>query len=58
MVLLKGMRNLKRIGELGREKNTGISTSPDTTEKNGMIWKKGNISQAGAGGKETPVNKS
>jgi hypothetical protein len=30
------------------ERNTGISTSPDLGEKNGVIWKRGNINQAGA----------
>jgi len=42
------IENLKRTGGLGRERNTGISTSPDMREKNGMIWKRGNMDQAGA----------
>jgi hypothetical protein len=41
------VENLKRTGGLGREKSTGISTSPDMREKNGMTWKRRNINQAG-----------
>jgi hypothetical protein len=42
------MDNLKRTGGHGREKNTGISTSPDMRERNGMIWKKGNMNKVEA----------
>jgi hypothetical protein len=52
------MDNLKRTGGHGRKKSTGINTNPDMREKNGMIWKRENINQAGAEAEENTAIRS
>jgi hypothetical protein len=50
--------NLRTTGGHGRERNTGISTSPDLRKKNGMIWKRGKINLARAKAKENKSTRS